>query len=122
MDANLPEYPKILLEWKDSGVVALSILAMFMMAIWGGTAAYIAKLKKSRSKFSFTELVGEWTISGFIGVVVGISCLRLAGWDAWVATCAAGMVGHMGTRAIGLFENWWARKLDIPTDSERKEP
>ena len=47
----------------------LGFLWFAIIAVWGGTANYIARIKQSKANFNLFELVGEWTISAFAGIV-----------------------------------------------------
>ncbi|MCY1310560.1 LydA holin phage, holin superfamily III [compost metagenome] len=53
--------------------------------------------------FSLVELIGEWTISSFAGIVVAYLCLA-AGAPFYITAAFAGVAGHMGGRAIELLE------------------
>jgi len=85
-------------------------LWLVVLAVWGGTANYISRLKKSKAAFSVIELVGEWTISGFAGVVTALCCYSM-GWDWYLTAAATGIAGHMGGRAIGLAEHWFTNRI-----------
>ena len=63
--------------------IGLGWLWIFCLAVWGGTASYIARVRKMGLPFSFIELVGEWTISGFAGVMTGYLCFA-AGFPDYV--------------------------------------
>ncbi len=84
--------------------IGLGWLWIFCLAVWGGTASYIARVRKMGLPFSFIELVGEWTISGFAGVMTGYLCFA-AGFPDYVTMAFAGVAGHMGGRAISLLED-----------------
>jgi len=79
------------------------------MAIWGGTASYVSRLKKTRSAFSIVELVGEWSISGFSGIVTAYICTSLK-LDFYITAAAAGIAGHMGGRGIYLIELYFQKR------------
>lgn len=89
--------------------VGLGWLWLFVLAVWGGTASYIGRIRKSKLPFSFVEWVGECTISGFAGVVVGYLGFA-AGLHPFVVLAFAGISGHMGGKAIAMLEeqvgNW----------------
>jgi hypothetical protein len=77
---------------------------LIVLAIWGGTASYINRLKASDKKFKLVELFGEWIISGFAGMATAYLCFALD--LSWHVTCfMSGIAGHMGARAIFVFEN-----------------
>lgn len=81
------------------GTIWLAILA-----IWGGTASYIGRQRKMNKQFRLVELIGEWIISGFAGVVVAYVCYEFQ--FSWSLTCfMSGIAGHMGGRAIYLLES-----------------
>lgn len=81
-----------------------------LLAIWGGTASYISKLNKSEKPFKLIELLGEWVISGFAGVVVAYICYELQ--MSWALTCfMSGIAGHMGGRAITVLESRFKRMM-----------
>lgn len=73
------------------------------LAIWGGTAGYLNKIKQGRCRFSISEWIGEICISGFVGVTVFIIATSY-NCPAEIAACLAGISGHMGSRAIFVIE------------------
>jgi len=74
-----------------------------LMAFWGGTANYISRRNKDKTPFSVIELVGEWSISGFAGLITAYICMDM-GLSFALTSAAAGIGGHMGGRAIYLAE------------------
>jgi len=74
-----------------------------LMAFWGGTANYISRRNKDKLPFSIIELVGEWSISGFAGLITAYICMDM-GLSFALTSAAAGIGGHMGGRAIYLIE------------------
>jgi hypothetical protein len=92
----------------DSGV---GYLWWVLMSVWGGTAAYVGRLKRSGQRFSLVELVGEWSISGFSGMVTAYIC-QSSGFSFYVTAAAAGIAGHMGGRLIFLMERALSRYIE----------
>lgn len=88
----------------------LGHLWLIVLAIWGGTVNYISRIKTSKAAFSITELIGEWTISGFAGIMTALVCHSLE-WDWYLTAAATGIAGHMGGRAIGLAEHWFSNRI-----------
>lgn len=89
----------------DSAVATSSFgfLWLLVLSAWGGTASYLTRLKKSKAPFSFMELVGEWTISAFAGVVTAYACYEM-NFSFYATAACAGIAGHMGGRGIALVE------------------
>lgn len=74
-----------------------------LLAMWGGTANYLAGIKKKNQEFSVRALIGEWSISGFAGVITAYLCVD-AEMSFPLSAAFAGIAGHMGGRAILLIE------------------
>ena len=83
---------------------------MMLLAMLGGTANYISRVKRSKIPFSVAELLGEWIISGFAGFMTLHICLE-QGFSIHLTAFFTGIAGHMGGRAIFLFENWMTKKV-----------
>lgn len=88
---------------------AVSWIWLLAIAAWGGTASYIARIRKSKTAFSFMELAGECSISGFSGVLTAFACLHV-GVDQWATYLLVGISGHMGGRAIGMAEDYFSER------------
>lgn len=81
-----------------------------LLAIWGGTANYISRIRKDKMKFSTVELIGEWTISGFAGVVTGLICIEY-GMGIHMTFAMVAIAGHAGGRAIYVMESLYSKKI-----------
>lgn len=81
-----------------------------ILAVWGGTANYISRIRKENMKFSTFELVGEWTISGFAGVVTGLLCMEY-GLGIHLTFALVAIAGHAGGRAIFLLEQFYQSRM-----------
>jgi hypothetical protein len=88
----------------------LNYVWLIFIALWGGTANYLSRIKRDKLPFSMIELIGEWFISGFAGVITAYMCYSLA-WDFYLTAAVTGIAGHMGGRAIYLMESYFARKF-----------
>ena len=76
---------------------------LVILAVWGGTANYINRLKTSKESFKLVELLGEWTVSGFAGMLTAYICIEIG--TSWQLMCfMSGISGHMGGRAIYMLE------------------
>ena len=82
-----------------------------LLAIWGGTVNYISRLKSGAvASFSFIELIGEWVISGFAGLLTAYICME-AEMEWGMVAFFAGISGHLGGRAVFMFENYVKSKF-----------
>ena len=80
-------------------------LVVVALALWGSTAAYIERMRRLDDTFSWLGLVGDWVISGFVGVMVAYACLHVGfSWEITAALC--GIAGHQGSRAMALLVRW----------------
>lgn len=89
-----------------------------VLGIWGGTASYLSRMRKKGLPFSVAELVGEWVISAFSGVITALLCMDL-GMSIELTAAMSGVAGHMGGRATYMFEQYIVSKFskkssDIP--------
>lgn len=84
----------------------LGYVWFIILAIWGGTVNYLSRIRQGKvESFSFTELVGEWTISGFAGLLTAFICMEMD--LSWHLTAFfTGVSGHLGGRAIFIFEGY----------------
>ena len=90
-------------------------LWMVILALWGGTASYISRLKQNCGMtFSLAEWVGELTISGFAGLIMSYLCTEMH--MSWYMTAVAtAITGHMGGRALYLLEGLIRNRMGIAT-------
>jgi len=84
------------------------------LAAWGGLASYLKKVKEGKKdKFSITELVGEMMTSGFIGLLTFYLC-SFADFPVYITAFLVGISGHMGSKAVEQFEDFfdaWLKKI-----------
>lgn len=83
---------------------------IFLLALLGGTASYINRLKTTETKFSLVELIGEWTISAFAGIVTALICAEF-NYSFYVTAAMAGIAGHMGGRGVLVMEKIFVKRL-----------
>ena len=82
---------------------------------------YLSRIKQGLvERFSFAELVGEWFISGFAGLLTYYVCAEME--FSWHMTAFfTGISGHLGGRALFLFEVYFKSRFPaaFTTPSER---
>jgi hypothetical protein len=81
------------------------------LASWGGIATYVAKIKEGKCRFSIAELAGEIFISGFVGMITYFLC-HSAQMNDLLTSAFVGISGHMGSRAVFLFETLLSKKIE----------
>lgn len=85
-------------------VQAIPFLFAVALSCLGGIVNYLNRIDKTGATFSFVRLMIEITTSGFVGIVSFMLCDAADfGWSYTAAIVA--ISGHMGTRALFLFEN-----------------
>jgi hypothetical protein len=89
-----------------------------LLALWGGTVSYISRVRRDNAPFSFVELVGEWTISAFAGIMTALICQELE-FSLILTAALAGISGHMGGRAIYMLEQFVCKKMGLPMTNRR---
>ena len=80
--------------------------------------SYISRVRRSNIRFSFVELVGEWTISAFAGIMTALICQEM-GFSLILTSALAGISGHMGGRAIYMMEQFVCKKFGVPANQRR---
>ena len=104
------------------GATGLGFLWFFLIAIWGGTASYISRIRKAKVPFSLMELIGEWAVSAFAGIITAFVCSELE-FSFFATAALAGIAGHMGGRAIALIEDlvvkFWTKRTGIVLDEDK---
>lgn len=84
---------------------------LLLLAAWGGTVNYISRTRKDQTPFSIVELVGEWTIAGFAGMITGLVCMHYE-VSQYMMFALVAISGHAGGRAIFMFERYLIKKID----------
>lgn len=105
-DGNGGRFLTELVEWLQPHIAYAWFL---VLALWGGTANYISRVRRKGMPFSVIELIGEWTISGFAGLITAYLCSYLNLPFPMIAAFA-GIAGHMGGRAIFVLEEYFTKK------------
>jgi hypothetical protein len=76
------------------------------LSVFGGFASFIIKIKEGKVRaFNITELVGDLVISAFTGIITFYLC-QSAGFGNTLTAALVGISGHMGGRAIHMFERF----------------
>lgn len=84
-----------------------------VLAMWGGTVNYIRRVKKDKLQFSIFELVGEWSISAFAGVVTALVCQEM-NISVLMTYALVAISGHLGGKTIDTFETMFKSKIGKP--------
>lgn len=94
-----------------------------ILAMIGGTVKYLSRLKTKNLPFSLLELIMEWVISGFAGIITMYVCLW-QGYDLHLTAVLVGITGHMGGSGIALIQesimSAWKNRLGVQISKEGK--
>lgn len=83
---------------------------MLGTALFGGLVSWVAKVRKGDAKaWNIMQMVGELATSAFAGLLCFWICEAAGMALAWTVPLV-GIAGHMGTRAIGAFEEFAEKK------------
>jgi hypothetical protein len=94
---------------------------MLAVALLGGLVSWIAKVRAGQAAaWNVMQLIGELATSAFAGLMCFWLC-EAAGTPALVTVSMVGIAGHMGTRAIGMFEAWAAKRWGVPLPSDQPQ-
>lgn len=84
---------------------------VFGLAILGGVVNFMRKLQEGHVRaFNIVELVGEIVTAAFAGVITFWLC-ESTGISPLVTAALVGISGHMGSRALFLFEDFLKSKF-----------
>lgn len=84
---------------------------VFALAILGGVVSFMRKLQLGHTRvFNLIEFIGEIVTSAFAGVLTFWMCEH-SGLSPLVTAAFVGISGHMGSRAIFMFEGWLAKQF-----------
>lgn len=93
--------------------------AVLATALLGGIVSWWAKVRSGEiPKWSLTHLAGELSTSALAGLVCFWLC-EWAGVAPLLTAALTGICGHMGTRAITIFERWAAKKFGALDSKEQ---
>ncbi len=98
--------------------------AMLAIALLGGLVSWIGKVRRGDiAAWNVMQLVGELATSAFAGLLCFWIC-EAVDTPSLVTISLVGISGHMGTRAIVIFERWAARKygLQVPPSADKDAP
>jgi hypothetical protein len=92
---------------------AVPLLWVTLISLLGGVASFFGKVRRGEARpWNVVELVGELTTAALAGMVT-YWLARWAQLDPWATAAAVGISGHMGSRALFLFERWLSRRFHL---------
>lgn len=101
---NPPAFPMTLQDW-------LPWVFLLLLGIAGGFINTYRRWRKDRV-ISLFELVGELTTSGFVAVLIAVSCRALEISPLWTLVLA-GIGAHLGSRALFIMEWLGLRRIGL---------
>lgn len=95
---------------------------LLSIALLGGFVAWVDKVRKGQAAvWNLMQLIGELATSAFAGLL----CFWICEWaelSQLLTIALVAIAGHMGTRAIALFEDWAAKRWTglVPPKPEKE--
>lgn len=87
-------------------------LIMIAIAILSGVMNFMQKVKAGQARWmNLTELVGELFTSAICGLLA-YWLFKGFGLNEWWTAAGVGIVGHMGSRALFLFEQYGTQLVE----------
>lgn len=100
----------------EKGPAAYSLITylwVFGLAMLGGAVSFIRKARQGHVRwFNLAELVGEVITAAFSGVLTFWIC-EWAAIDPLLTAAFVGVSGHMGSRALFMFEGMLANRFGV---------
>jgi len=81
------------------------------IALMGGAAGWVQRVRKGEADASLPALVGELMISAFSGLITFWIC-ESQGFSPLITAAAAGMAGHAGGTGISWLERLFKRYIE----------
>ncbi|MBA3034805.1 MAG: phage holin family protein [Gammaproteobacteria bacterium] len=89
---------------------------VILLSAWGGAVSWLRKRNSGDTRpFNIMELIGELMTSAFAGILTFWLCEH-TGTPPLVTAALVGISGHMGSRAIYIFERWAEARFGKVTD------
>ena len=83
------------------------------LSMMGGVVSFMRKVREGIiPAFSITEFIGELVTSAFAGVVTFFLC-EAAELDPMLSAAFIAIAGHMGSRAIFIFEKYLQKRFSL---------
>lgn len=93
--------------------LVVTYLWVWATALLGGLASFFGKVKGGAARpWNITEFIGEMLVSALAGMIT-FWLAHAAGINQWVEAAMVAISGHMGARALFLFERWAERKWPV---------
>lgn len=86
----------------------------------GGIVSFRQKMARGDVRaFNIAEFIGELVTSAFVGVIAFWLC-EYSNVPKLLEAVIVSISGHMGTRAIFLFEQWATKKFGVQEEDPKK--
>lgn len=78
---------------------------------FGGAVSFMRKRREGLVRaFNIAEMIGELVTSAFVGILTFLLC-EWSGVSPLLTAAFVGITGHMGSRALFMFESWAAERF-----------
>lgn len=90
-------------------------LSTIALSVFGGTVQYLGHLRSSKSQVRWSDFLIDITISAFAGFLTFKLC-AYGHVESEMSSILIAVSGHMGTRAVRLFEKFYTKAIDKMQD------
>lgn len=85
-------------------IPVMTYVIVFVLSAWGGIVHFVRRTREAKGEnFVLAELIGDLTISTFVGLIVFLLC-QVAGFSQLLSVALCCIASNMGSKALYLIE------------------
>lgn len=98
----------------------LPYVTTFILSTWGGTVAYIKRIRRAKIHFTWLDWGYDIIVSSFVGLLMHFLC-EYSRVEGPIQSVLIAISAHAGARTLAKLEIWRDKLLNLPEDKELKE-
>lgn len=110
-----------MVEKDPSSYPLLTYLWVILLSMFGGFVSFMRNLRNGKTRvFNVIEFIGEITSSALAGLITFWLC-QASGVSQLMTAVFVGISGHMGSKALSMFEEWAEARFPEVSNKVKKE-
>lgn len=98
----------------------LPYVTTFLLSTWGGTVAYIKRIRAAKIHFTWVDWGYDIIVSSFVGLLMHFLC-QYSHVEGPIQSVLIAISAHAGARTLAKLEIWRDKLLNLPSDVEIKD-